>query len=109
MLRGRLRMERSASSVAYRMMLSADDILTAILILVAIMLVVVLYHALFIVVDLRKVMKRVQNVSEQVEDVIMKPLTMTDTILQWVLEYIEGLEKPSQKKHHEHKKAIDVE
>ncbi len=89
------------------MMLTADDVLTALLILVAVMLVVVLYHVLFIVVDLRKIMKRVQGVSEQVEDVIMKPLVMTDKILEWVLEYVESLDKAG-KKHHE-KKAIDVE
>jgi hypothetical protein len=89
------------------MMLTADDVLTAILILVAVMLVIVLYHVLFIVVDLRKVMRRVEDVSHQVEEIIMKPLTMTDKILEWVLEYIESLEH-SGKKHHE-KKTIDVE
>jgi hypothetical protein len=89
------------------MVLTADDVLTALLILVAVMLVVVLYHVLFIVVDLRKVMRRVQSVSEQVEEIIMKPLTMTDKILEWVLEYIESLDHAG-KKHHE-KKAIDVE
>ncbi len=89
------------------MMLTADDVLTALLILVAVMLVVVLYHVLFIVVDLRKIMKRVQSVSEQVEDVIMKPLVMTDKILEWVLEYVEALDKTGKKDHD--KKAIDVE
>jgi hypothetical protein len=90
------------------MVLTADQVLTAILILVAVMLVIVLYHALFIVVDLRKVMKRVESVSGQVEDIIMKPLTMTDTILQWVLEYIESLDRSGKKKH-EHKKVVDAE
>jgi|GEM_PF-1277774 len=90
------------------MMLTADDVLTGLLIAVAVLLLIVLYHALFIVVDMRKIMKRVEGVSEQVEDVIMKPLVMTDKILEWVLEYIEGLDKSGQKKHHE-KKAIDVE
>jgi hypothetical protein len=89
------------------MTLTADDVLTAILILVAVMSVVVLYHVLFIVVDLRKVMRRVESVSHEVEQIIMKPLTMTDKILEWVLEYIEGLEQG--KKHHHEKKTIDVE
>lgn len=90
------------------MMLTADDVLTGLLIAVAVLLLIVLYHALFIVVDMRKIMKRVEGVSEQVEEVIMKPLVMTDKILEWVLEYIEGLDKSAHKKHHE-KKAIDVE
>ena len=89
------------------MTLTADAVLTAILILVAVMLVVVLYHVLFIVVDLRKIMKRVESVSDQVEELIMKPLTMTDKILEWMLEYIESLEKGGKKKHHE--KVIDAE
>lgn len=101
-------MRGRVGTVAYRMELTADSVLTAILILVAVMLVVVLYHVLFIVVDLRKIMRRVGDVSEQVEEIIMKPLTMTDKILEWVLQYIEGLEKPSHKKHHD-KKAIDVD
>lgn len=88
-------------------MLTADDVLTAILILVAVMLVIVLYHVLFIVVDLRKVMRRVEDVSHQVEEIIMKPLTMTDKILEWVLEYIEGLDHSGKHKHE--KKTIDVD
>lgn len=88
-------------------MLTANDVLTAILILVAVMLVIVLYHALFIVVDLRKVMRRVEDVSHQVEEIIMKPLTMTDKILEWVLEYIESLDHSGKKKNE--KKAIDVD
>lgn len=90
------------------MMIPLDDVLTGLLVLVAVMLVVVLYHVLFIVVDLRKVMKRVEGVSGQVEEIIMKPLTMTDKILEWALEYIESLDH-SKKKHHDHKKVIDAE
>jgi hypothetical protein len=89
------------------MMLTANDVLTAILILVAVMLVIVLYHVLFIVVDLRKVMRRVEDVSHQVEEIIMKPLTMTDKILEWVLEYIESFDHSAKNKHE--KKAIDVD
>lgn len=99
-------MEAGRSTVGYRMMLAADDILTAILILVAIMLVVVLYHVLFIVVDLRKVMRRVESVSNQIEEVVMKPLVMTDKILEWLLEYVQSLEK---KGHHKKHKAIDAD
>ncbi len=91
------------------MTLSPDDILTALLIAVAVLLLIVLYHALFIVVDLRKVMRRVEDVSHQIEEIIMKPLTMTDKILEWVLEYIETLDKAGHKKHHDNKKTIDVE
>ncbi len=89
------------------MMLSADDILTGLLIAVAILLLIVLYHALFVMVDLRKILKRVEAVSHQVEEVVMKPLVMTDKILEWLLEYVQSLEKGSHKKHHH--KTIDAE
>lgn len=103
-LRGRCHMR----TIVYRMMLSADDVLTALLILAVVMLVIVLYHVLFIIVDLRKVMKRVESVSHEVEAIIMKPLTMTDTILEWLLQYIEGLDKTKNKKKHDHK-VIDAD
>ena len=101
-------MSCTVCSVSYRMMIPLDDVLTGLLVLVAVMLVVVLYHVLFIVVDLRKVMKRVEGVSGQVEELIMKPLTMTDKILEWALEYIESLDHSKKKRHHDHKKAIDA-
>lgn len=85
------------------MMWTPDDILTILFIAVAILLMIVLYHALFIVVDLRKIMRRVESVSDQVEEVIMKPLAMTDKILAWIMEYIESFEKNRTHKKHHHK------
>ncbi len=97
------------STVLYRMAITPDEILTALLIAAVVLLLIVLYHVLFIVVDLRKVMRRVEGVSNQVEEIIMKPLVMTDKILEWVLEYIESFDKAGHKKHHEKHKTIDVE
>lgn len=73
--------------------ITSDDVLMYLWILVAIMLVVVLYHVLFIVVDMRKISRRLNDVTEQVETVIMKPIEMTDSILQWVLDQIEKKSK----------------
>lgn len=86
-------------------MLAADDVLTGLLIAASVLLLIVLYHALFIMVDLRKVMRRLENVSHQVEEVVMKPLVMTDKILEWLLEYVQSLEKSGHKKH----RTIDAE
>jgi hypothetical protein len=49
------------------MNLTSVDILHGLYIAVGIMLIVVLYHVIFIVVDLRKTMRRVASVSEEVE------------------------------------------
>ncbi len=83
------------------MMWSPEDILIFLYIVVAVMLIIVLYHVLFIVVDVRKVMRRVETVSNQVEEIIMKPLTMTDKILEWVMEYIEALDQTGKHKKKE--------
>lgn len=67
---------------------------------VAVMLMIVLYHVIFIVVDLRKVLRRVDNVTEEVETVIMKPLSMTDQAIEWVVAFFqEKAEKQRHKKH----------
>lgn len=83
------------------MQLTTDAVLTGLSILIAVMVVVVLYHTLFIVVDLRKIVRRLNLITEEVEAVIMKPLAMADKILQWVMHRIE---RKGKKHHNEHKK-----
>lgn len=96
------------STVFYRMTITADAVLTGLFIAVAVMLIVVLYHVLFIIVDVRKIVRRVEGVSHQVEELITKPLQMTDHILEWVLDYIQSFEKKGEHKKHDHK-AIDID
>ncbi len=69
--------------------ISFTSVLSVLYALVAVMLIVVLYHLLFIVVDLRKVMRRLEDVTEQVELVIMKPLTVVDQAFNWVMGQVE--------------------
>jgi sensor histidine kinase YesM len=78
--------------------ITTGDVLVYLEILVAVLLVVVLYHFLFIAVDLRKILRRFEDITQHVEDVIMKPIAMTDNILQWIMEYIEKEEKKGKKK-----------
>ncbi len=80
------------------MNLTSVDILHGLYIAIGIMLIVVLYHVIFIVVDVRKIMKRVQTVSEEVETVILKPLSMADQAMAWVTGFLE------EKSKHHHKK-----
>lgn len=82
-------------------MWSSVDILHGLYIAIGIMLIVVLYHVIFIVVDLRKVLKRVENVSEEVEVMILKPLSMADQAMQWVTGFIEEKSKHHKKKNDE--------
>lgn len=81
-------------------MVTMDQVMSGLEIAVAVMLIVLLYHALFIAVDLRKILKRVDDVTEQIESVIMKPISMADHILQWILDRIERDQGKGKKKPH---------
>jgi hypothetical protein len=75
---------------------SPADIMMGLYIAVAVMLIVVLYHVIFIVVDARKIARRIESLTEEVETVIMKPLSMADQLLQWMVEFVQ--EKTEKKK-----------
>ncbi len=78
---------------------SSDDILQGLFVAVAVMLIVALYHIIFIVVDLRKVMRRFETLTQEVEAVLMKPLSMTDRALDWMISFFEEKAEKHGKKH----------
>ncbi len=74
--------------------------------IVAVMVMIVLYHVLFIMVDLRKIVRRFEDMTSQVETVLMKPLSIADQGIQWVVEFFEHKRREHQrKKNHHH---VDV-
>lgn len=91
---------------------TSADILTVLYIVVAVLLIIVLYHVLFIVVDLRRTVKRVESISQITESAVMKPLAMADRALDWALGALTGGDEEEKhphkhhhgKAHHEHKK-----
>ncbi len=78
---------------------SPEDIMMGLYIAVAVMLIVVLYHVIFIVVDARKIARRIESLTEEVETVIMKPLSMADQLLQWMVEFIQDKAEQHEKKN----------
>lgn len=78
--------------------LTTSDVFAYLQITVAVLLVVVLYHVLFIVVDLRKVLRRIEAVTKEVENVIMKPIGMADQVLQAIMSFLEEQQKAADKK-----------
>lgn len=66
------------------------SLLSGLYIVVGVMLVVVLYHILFIVVDLRKVLRRLEGLTAEVEAMIMRPLGLMDHLLEWLTDLIEA-------------------
>ena len=73
--------------------------------LVAILLLLVLYQVLFIVVDLRKIMRRVERLSKEVESALKKPLSLIDEVFGCVLTHL----TPGRKKKEKHGKATEHE
>lgn len=69
---------------------TTDQLLAALYMAVAVMLIVALYHVILILVDVRKIMKRAERITSQVEQVAMKPLEMVDTGIEWVAAHLEG-------------------
>lgn len=77
------------------------DVLTYLQITVAVLLVIVLYHVLFITVDLRKVLRRIETITNEVEGMIMKPINAADYILDGLMKYLDAqseTSKPKKKK-----------
>jgi hypothetical protein len=79
------------------------------------LLSVFLYHIIFVVMDLRQVMKRVNDVTAEIEEVIMKPVEATAVAFAWIQKLLWDLlsdgsakRKEKKKKHRHHKeKAAD--
>ncbi|OGJ54904.1 hypothetical protein A2880_01535 [Candidatus Peribacteria bacterium RIFCSPHIGHO2_01_FULL_49_38] len=69
--------------------MEVSDLLMSVYVVVGILIIVILYHVLFVVVNLRKVMRRIEGLTAEVEAVILKPLSMVDVILEWVMGQIE--------------------
>ncbi len=83
-----------------------EGLLAVLYAVVAVMIIVVLYHLLFIVVDLRKIMRRMEETTAQVEALILKPLAILDEAFQWVMDHLSHAKKKKRKKG---EKAFDVE
>ncbi len=68
---------------------TTQGILSALFAVVAVMLIVVLYHVLFIVADLRRVVRRAERITRELQAVLLKPLAVTDEILAWILHTVQ--------------------
>jgi hypothetical protein len=82
------------------MEITYENLLSGLYIAVAIMLIVVLYHVLFIVSDARKIMRRAANLTEELQTVIMKPVGIVDSAMDWAVHFLEG--KKAHHKKHDH-------
>ncbi|PIQ75986.1 hypothetical protein COU78_03425 [Candidatus Peregrinibacteria bacterium CG10_big_fil_rev_8_21_14_0_10_49_24] len=80
------------------MVLTANDILIGLEIAVAIMIIIVLYHALFIAVDLRKVLRRVEEITSQLEEAFLKPISLVEHVMEYAIDLFEEKHADGSKK-----------
>lgn len=83
------------------MEITYENLLSGLYIAIAIMLIVVLYHVLFIVVDVRKIVRRASKVTEELQDVILKPVGIADRAMDWVVGFLEGAAEAKHKDKHQ--------
>ena len=79
------------------LMFDSLDILTILRVLVNVFLVIVLYNLLFVVVDARKITRRIEGITEELESAIMKPLSLTDKAFKWAMHALEKGKKHGKK------------
>lgn len=90
------------------MAITSADVFTYLSILAVAMVILAVYHLLFILVDLRKIVRRFEDITQQVEAIILKPISMADQILAWVMEQLEQ-KRHGKKHHHEAKKEGEID
>lgn len=80
------------------MQLSTDEITILLQILLILLGIIVLYHLVFAAWSLRKILKRVEAVTRNVEELLMKPIHMADTGVEFVTSLLAEHQKKASKK-----------
>ena len=77
--------------------------------LVSFLLAIFLYHLIFVIVDLRQVMKRLNDLTSEVEEMLMRPVELVAGVVDWVQKmvfdaYFMDEPKPTKSKKNKKKK-----
>ncbi len=87
------------------MVITTTHIIAGIYSLVGLLLVAILYNLLFVAVDLRKVTRKMSELSDRFEAMVAAPLSVAEQGVEWVMEYLQQSGKKHNAVHtQEHKK-----
>ncbi len=86
------------------MTITYSDVLTILSIIAVAMLIILLYHLIFVSVSLRKIATRMDELSKEVEAVILKPIGAIEFLLDWFSGMVEGMMAAKEEEDH-HKKV----
>lgn len=83
--------------------LTYADVLTLLLIVAVGMLIVILYHFVFVSIALRRFSGRVDSLSKDLETMILKPIGAVEHVIDWVVASIDGVKSGKKKTAHQKK------
>lgn len=52
------------------------------------MLAIFLYHLIFVVMDLRQISKRLNDITEEIEEMVMAPVQIASQALNWIQKWV---------------------
>jgi hypothetical protein len=78
--------------------LTYNDVLTLLSIIAVGMLIILLYHLIFVSVSLRRVAERLDAMSKDIEAVVMKPIGAIDYVVDWFIAAIDSVKGGKKKK-----------
>ena len=90
--------------------LTYDDVLTLLSIIAVGMLIILLYNLIFASVSLRRIATRMDDLSKDVEAIILKPIGAIDYVLDWFLSVVDSMrseKKSAQKGKHDDVMDLD--
>lgn len=80
-----------------------DQVIAFLTILALLMGVIFLYNVIILALGFRRITRRVDRVSRELESIAMKPLTAVDNAMEWIIGFLDGLKDAHDvggKKHH---------
>ncbi|MSR67579.1 hypothetical protein EXS65_02010 [Candidatus Peribacteria bacterium] len=88
------------------MQLSLNDILSLLSVIAVLMLIVLIYHMIFVSVSLRRIADRMDDLSKEIEGLVLKPIGAIEYLIDWFAGAVEGMragKEVDEKKAHKHK------
>ncbi len=86
------------------MQITYNDVITLLTILALVMVIVLLYHLIFVSAALRRIVGRWDELSKEIEALILKPIGAVEYVLDWFASVVEGMrEQREGKKGHKKK------
>ena len=79
--------------------LTYSDILTLLSIIAVGLLIVLLYNLIFVSISFRRISERLDDVSKDVETIILKPIGAIDMVIDWFLGMMDGAGSGKKKIH----------